>query len=118
MKDFLLDAGHDLVLKNFDLVLTNDIEGLRQRVKQKLLFIKGEWFFNENLGTEYFDAIANKDTDTLTSILLDSVREVEGVKNVTSFDVKIDEVNRTLSLKFEVSNNLGETIGDSIISNI
>lgn len=118
-KDILLGADHDLVIENFDLVLTDDTQGLRQRVKQKLLCFKGEWFFDENIGTEYFDAISDKNTENLVSILTDSIREVRGVKEVTSFDVKLEPIKRTLEISFEVSNDLDETISDTItIANI
>ena len=118
MKDLLLDASGDLVISNFDFVLTDGLQGLAQRVKQKILCFKGEWFFDENIGTEYIDAISSKDTDSFVAILVESIREVEGVKDVVSFDVKIDSTTRELQVSFEVSNNLGEIIGDTVTSNI
>lgn len=114
MKDLLLGADHDLIIENFDLALTDDIQSLRQRIKQKLLCFKGEWFLDENIGTEYFDAISDKNTENLVSILVNSIREVRGVKEVISFDVKVEPIKRTLEISFEVSNNLDETINDTI----
>ena len=114
MKDLLLGADHDLVIKNFDLVLTDDAQSLKQRIKQQLLFVKGEWFFNEELGTEYYPSIAEKDLGVIKAVIADSIRNVRGVKDLVTFNASLNNKERTLVVEFEVTDELNNVIGDVV----
>ena len=114
MKDLLLGADGDLVIKEFDLVLTDDIEGLKQRIKRQVLFAAGEWYFNEELGTEYYPVIAEKDLDAVKAVIANSIRSVRGVKDLIAFNATLNSAIRTLSVDFEVIDDLGNVVSDII----
>ena len=113
-KDILLGADHDLVIENFDLALTDDTQSLKQRIRQQLLFVKGEWFFNEELGTEYYPSIAEKDLGIIKTVIADSIRSVRGVKDLFNFNTVLNNIERTLVVEFEVTDELNNVIGDVI----
>jgi hypothetical protein len=106
------------VIKNFDFALTNEVQGLVQRIKQSVLFIKGEWFFNEELGTEYYPYIADKDLDVIKEIIADAIRNVEGVNELISFVPTINNATRIMNIEFEVTDNLGNSISDIATTNL
>jgi len=114
MKDLLLGSDHDLVIQNYDFVLTTDSQVLAQRIKQSLLFIKGEWFFNENIGTEYYPYIADKDLGILKATIANAIREVKGVKELIDFNANVDDKTRTMSVTFEVIDDLDNLIQSNI----
>lgn len=113
-KDLLLGVDGDLVFKEFDLVLTDNIKGLKQRIKRQVLFAAGEWYFNEELGTEYYPVIAGKDLEGLKSVIADSIRSVRSVKDLITFNVTLNSTTRTLNIDFEVIDDLGNVVGDII----
>jgi hypothetical protein len=105
--DLLLDASNDLVVRNFDLVLTNDKEILPQRIKQMLQTFKGEWFLDNDLGIPYFQEVLGqtKALDVVRSIFIDAVQNVEGVKELVDFDMRFNNKLRTFEMDMVVSDD-------------
>ncbi len=114
MKDLLLGSDHDLVIKNYDFTLATEQQSLMQRIRQHLLFIKGEWFYNEEMGTEYYPYIADKDLGVLKSTIANAIREVKGVKELIEFNATITGANRTMTVDFEVIDDLDNLISGNI----
>lgn len=106
-KDLLLDASHDLVIENFDLKLTNDQNSVAQKVKQTLLFFKGEWFLNANLGIPYYEEILGQKNsrESVIAVLVSHIKQVEGVKEVASFELEEDREQRTVKIKLTITDN-------------
>lgn len=115
MKDLLLGSDHDLVIQDYDFVLTTENQALIQRIKQHLLFIKGEWFYNEEMGTEYYPYIADKDLSILKLTIADAIRNVKGVKELIDFSSDVDGKTRTMNISFEVIDDLDNLIEGDIL---
>ncbi|WPY01460.1 hypothetical protein Trichorick_01373 (plasmid) [Candidatus Trichorickettsia mobilis] len=109
-KDLAIGPDGDLVIENMDLKLVDDTQALIQRIRRMLLCIKGESFYDEEVGTEYYPYIAEKDIEPLKKVIADSIRNVKGVKDLVTFNAEIINNTRTLKLNFEVTDNLGNTV--------
>jgi len=111
-KDLLLGADHDLVIENFDLALTSNKQIVAQRVKQALLLFKGEWFLDRDLGIPYYeDILGTKNSiDTVRAIFVNTIRSVDGVKDLTEFNIEFNDATRTLSIKLTIIDDLSNEI--------
>lgn len=107
-KDLLLDSNHDLVIKDFDLVLTTEQESVGQRIKQHLLTIKGEWFLDTELGVAWFSDILGQKTseDAVRSLLINEILKVDGVDKIQDFAINFDEKTRKIAMKISITDNL------------
>ena len=114
MKDLLLGSDHDLVIQNYDFVLADERQSLMQRIKQHLLFIKGEWFYNEEMGTEYYPYIADKDLNFLKATIANTIREVRGVKELIEFNCDVVSETRTMMVNFEIIDDLDNLLSGTI----
>ena len=53
--DLKLDTTtHDLVIENYDLVLVDGIDLVRQAIKQRLLLVSEEWFLDDTIGVPWY----------------------------------------------------------------
>ena len=53
--DLKLDAtAHDLIIENYDLVLVDGIDLVRQAIKQRLLLVLEEWFLDDTIGVPWY----------------------------------------------------------------
>lgn len=106
--DIVLDDDtHDLLFVNGDLLMDVDVG---QAVKIALLFIKGEWFLNINLGVPYFDQFFIKAPriNLLRSILRKTIEDTPGINSVLALDLSYDPQARTLSVSFRADTDNGE----------
>jgi len=113
-KDLLL-SGADILIENFDLQLTNDDEAVAQRVKRALLLFKGEWFLDRDLGVPYYENIlgTKNSLDSVRSVFIQAIRDVEGVKEIKNFDMQFNDATRELSIDITILDDLNniQTIG-------
>lgn len=111
-KDLLLSDSHDLAIIDFDLQLTTDQQAVAQRVKQALLLFKGEWFLDRDLGVPYYeDILGTKNSiDTVRAIFVNTIRSVDGVKDLTEFNIEFNDATRTLELKLTIIDDLSNEI--------
>jgi hypothetical protein len=111
--DILLNEDtHDAEFVNGDTPVTPTVDdGLKQRLKIKLLTFKGEWYLNTLYGTPYFQLIFGKGRGkaVVDSILRDTIREDEDVLRITRFDSSVS-ADRTYSLSFAVQSRTGATV--------
>lgn len=111
--DILLDeTTHDIVFVNGQTPVTDGVDdGLKQRLKIKLLTFKGEWFLNTNYGTPYFQQIFGKGRTkgAIDIIFRQLIEEDEDVLAILSFNSTLG-VDRTYSLSFSVRSRTGSTV--------
>lgn len=111
MSDILLDREtHDLVAGDYDLFLTTGVDLLRQRLKQRLLTIRGEWFLDVDIGLPWFQEFAQKgfDLDRVRAEFIRAIVETEDVAELVDFDLSLDRNNRLLTVRFRVTSPFGE----------
>lgn len=111
--DLLLDeSSHDLVFENGSTPVTSDIaDGLKQRLKIKLLTFRGEWFLNVNYGTPYYQQILGKGRkkSSVDAVFRGLITEDADVAEVISFNSTLSS-DRRYSLSFVVRSVTGETL--------
>lgn len=112
--DLLLNNAHDLVIMNNDLVLIDkdSSQGVKQRIKQNLLWFRGEWFLNTIGGVPYFEYffIKNPNREIIETILKETILSVDKVKEFTKFSLDFETLTRKLIFDFSVKLNNNETI--------
>lgn len=111
-KDLLLSDTHDLAIIDFDLQLTTDEQAIAQRVKQALLLFKGEWFLDRDLGIPYYEDILGlkNSIDSVRAVFVKAIRSVDGVKDLTEFNIEFNDATRTLGIKLTIIDDLSNEI--------
>lgn len=108
--DLKLDTTtHDLIIENYDLVLVDGIDLVRQAIKQRLLLVLEEWFLDDTIGVSWYQYIFQKgaNINRVKSILINQISDTKGVIKITSFDLDYNNVNRSLSVNFTAETNEG-----------
>lgn len=106
MTDLLLDRDtHDLSIPGYDLQFVSGVDLIRQRIKQRLLTIQGEWFLNTDIGLPWFDQIIGKGAERpqISALLIREIAETEGVDAVVEFDLTLNRRTRQLVVLFRVT---------------
>ena len=106
MMDILLDRStHDIVLNGYDLQIVNDVDLIRQRIKQRILTIQGEWFLNTDIGLPWFEEIIGKGSEEqqISALLIRQIAETEGVDVIIEFNLTLDRRVRTMRVQFRVT---------------
>ena len=98
MTDLLIDdATGDLVIEDFNMLLTPDAVGsIKQRIQTRLRAFKGEYFLDVDFGTPYYQQVFVKGISkgVIDSIFRNIITETLGVINVTSFNSTLNSTNR------------------------
>ena len=97
--------------QNHNIELVDGLEDVRQRVIQKLRFIFGEWFLNNQLGIPYFqDFFVRPFSVGLASALLtEQVQSVEGVISVNDIFADLDNETRIFTYNVVIVTPFGNT---------
>jgi hypothetical protein len=111
-KDILLDANHNIVFVNGDMVMTNKQQSLPQRIKQKLLSFRGEWFLDETRGLPFIEEILVKDYNLsrIEAIYLQELKNIEGISEILAFDISVDDRTRKMTINIRVLSTNNETV--------
>lgn len=108
----LNNLSNDLEISNGDLVTVTGGDEAGQRIKDRLLTFRGEWFLNLSYGVDYINKIfvKNPRTSVVSSHLRSEIlKSVSG--KITSFSSNI--VNRKLTVEYGVTVD-GESITGEI----
>jgi hypothetical protein len=99
----------DLALENFDLVLIDGVEQIRQKLKIRLQFFMGEWYLDTTLGTRYYQdvLIKNPQLSKLQALFKAVIMETIGVTQLTAFTLSVNNAARTMVLSFTVATLYG-----------
>lgn len=105
-------VGSDLLIENFDFKLTTDETFVAQRVQRMLLLFKGDYWLDTELGVPYFQSIlgTKNSLDTIQAIIMNSIQEVEGVKEITDFNIAFDDSSRTVTMEITLKDDLGNEV--------
>ena len=109
MSDIFLDRQtHDIIVGDYDLPVVCGIDLIRQRLKQRLLTILGEWFLNTEIGLPWFQELSQKgiDDDRVTALIMRVIAETEGVDEIVELD--LNRRDRRLQVDFRVTSPEGE----------
>ena len=109
-------SSHDLVLGDESAFAeVSGIDEIAQRVKIRLLFIRGEWPLNTELGTPYFDeelqrGLISKGVEpaAVAFIFREVIEQTPGVVRVVEGpELSLDVATRALSVSFRAETDAG-----------
>lgn len=103
--DILLDLNtHDITPGDYDLPLVRGVDLIRQRLKQRILTILGEWFLDTEIGLPWFQEFSEKgvDMDRVRALIIRQIVETEGVTDLVEFDLALDKRTRKMTVNFRV----------------
>ena len=102
MDIFLDRRTHDITPGDYDLPTVTGIDLIRQRIKQRLLTIQGEWFLDTQIGIPWFDEVFRKrpNRDVVEGLIVTTIQETGGVEEVSDFELEFYGPQRRLSVRF------------------
>lgn len=116
MKSIKLNTvTHDIEFLNGELQMVddsaNDPAQIKQALRHRLLFFRGEWFLDTTVGLPYFTEIMVKTPNipNIAAIIKSEILMVSGVISISQFDLNYDIPNRKLIVNFTVSTIYGST---------
>lgn len=97
-------STHDLQFVSGQLVLLdpNSYEARAQKLKTRILFVRGEWFLDPSKGIAYFEDvfIKNPDLAVVKSHYVNTILDTPGVTGIKSLDAVFNRAERTYYLDF------------------
>lgn len=117
MKSFAVDENHDVVIYNGILQLVEGSELKRQTAECTLNTKINEWFFNDELGIDFYAILSKRavEDETIKSVILDGLRQVDETFTIDKFAADFNKKNRKLKISFTASTEDGQTV---TISNV
>jgi len=90
---------NDIVIEGADFAT---IESTRQRLRQKLLLWRGEWFANREAGFPYLQRVLGQAPrpEVVSSLIRQLLLDDEGVEDVRSLSLEQDAAARRLRVVF------------------
>jgi len=106
--DLELDENGDLRLVGGDQYVaelgqtSSNAELVAQRIRWRLLTIKGEWFLDTTIGPDWNGVILvrNYDLGAVRAEILAALYSVDGVANVEELNLSVDSMTRELAVDF------------------
>lgn len=98
--DIKLDDNGDIDLENGEMTLTDGLEAVRQRLKQRYQFIFQEWFLNQSRGIPYAQQVFVKGP---SPVIIDAIFKSEtlsepSVLELQKFELDLDTQTRALTI--------------------
>ena len=113
--------GQDLRLDSKgNIAIVDGLESVRQRIIQRLLFWRGEWFLDTNAGVPYREAIFRnfRSAGLAGAVIGEQIERVEDVTGTADVEVTIDPDTRSarydtnsVSTIFGTLTGIGGSIG-------
>ena len=94
-----------------NLVIEQGLEAVRQRVLQRLHFVRGEWFLSESDGVPYYQDIFDQPygEGLAARMIASEVLKVSGVDNVEVVSASLDSAGRRLlRLELRIETDFGQ----------
>lgn len=107
-----LDKNHDWMFGRGKSNYLNKSDAIAQSVKTKLLMLKNDWFLNRKDGIPWFDYLEkNPNTQKLETDCKKAILSVEGVEEITFFDIKLNSETRVLLIQAEYNDKYNQNKG-------
>lgn len=117
LRDEALDPlDGDLLLEQGDQVFLTGHDGVLSDVKARWQTVKTEWYLDTSIGVDWFGKVLVKNPN-LGDIRAEFTREAlkaPGVTAVQRFDMVFDRGARSLDVDFELVDDFGNIIKDSV----
>lgn len=105
-----LDSNWDMTFGRGLSNYAQGAEAVAQNVRSRLLLLQEEWFLDLDAGVPYFQKIAVRPADLAytSATLKQTILETDGVADVTSFDMTLDDITRKLTITATVTTDTGD----------
>ena len=102
---------------DIDLAIVDGLESVRQRIHQRLLMQRGEYYLDTRAGVPYVSDILryNYDETLARRVIEDSILSVQDVESVYNTVLSFNSSNRKLTFSCNVRTDFGETVLASTI---
>lgn len=110
-RDIAIDfVNKKWVLENRDFVFTKGANAIKQSLELRLMFLLGEWFLDQNLGTAWYQAVFTKPFNQTAAedMLRARILGTKGIRAINSFSLVRDRAARTISITYNVSSDFGQ----------
>jgi hypothetical protein len=86
---------------------------IAQRVRCRLLLMRGEWYLDQRVGVPWRQTMAAKGTTTarMARIIRRALLGVPGIRRVLDVTVTVNSITRTASISFRVEGDARAVIG-------
>lgn len=112
-RDLKLDSNNSLVLVNGDFQWTRGLDGVVQDCLIRLSMFRGEWFLDRTVGISYWGEILGKKPQraiaAITSEFYQALMSVEDVVDVLRLDITYNGGTRTVSVRWVVKTQFGDS---------
>lgn len=105
-----LDPQHDWTFGRGKANYLTESDAIKQSIKTKLLALKGNWFLEPNDGIAWFDYFEKHPNITeLEREIKSTIAGIDGVTEISSFDVLIDNITRIFLIQITYSDKYNNT---------
>ena len=106
-----MSADTDLIVRNGNLVIATGKQAIGERIRQRLLLARGEWFADFLAGLTHIPEILGVPYTQLTNrLIVSEIEKVDGVRGVVDIFVATDPVTRKtqIAIRAETDDGLVE----------
>lgn len=124
LRDLALDDDGDLLITNGDLAWVDGAAAVAQAISIRLKAFKGEWVFDENIGTPWLQSIlvrfGQRNGQPITiaqvrQVIAQRIQETPGVAELTRLAVRLDRATRGLFVDATVTIETGAPASLSVV---
>jgi hypothetical protein len=108
MTCFAIPGDMALNADESDAVFVEGLTAVLNQIRAGAQVFKGTWHFDRNAGIDYEQVfVKNPDLRVVRILFWDFLRNVPGVTDVESLDLRVDTLSRTLYVTFSVRTDFG-----------
>jgi hypothetical protein len=114
--DLALDADGDLAIVDGDTPLTSGSSGLVQAVRVSILLAQGEWYLDQEAGTDWYGSILGRafNEARARATISASILAADGVVSVDSLSLSLNRTTRTLTIIWSATFAFGDSVADTL----
>jgi hypothetical protein len=111
MKDYEI-VDNDIRISSGDKAMVSDSDATRQRLRQKLLLWRGEWFLDTEAGFPWLQNVLGQRIrpEVFQSLVRDVVVRDPGVRTLEQISFDFDSPNRRIEVSLRARATTGEII--------
>lgn len=116
MKSFKLTPDGDIDLTNGRTSFVDGAAYVEQKIRTRLLFLRGEWALDTRLGMPWFEEILGRRVlpERLDSLVRQAINTILEVATVNQVAVDVDELNRSYTISYQVTTTGGEIVSGGV----
>jgi hypothetical protein len=107
---------HDISVTDGQISRVTASDEIAQRIKTRILLVQQEWFLNLEAGLPWFTELTGKNVDLykVRSYISLLINQTEGVDQLVSLDLDVDQSSRKLNIEFKYIDIYGNTISGDL----